>query len=85
MIISLEFIEHHAITQSWILCSKLLLKGGSSYVTEHGDRPIFLSQFGENVYISTDLDKHLHCRSLEFGISKNRIQLIYDPGNTDIA
>ena len=59
--------------------------GGGSYMAEHGNWPIFSTEFGTMVYILADFGRQEYCRTQKFCIFKNEIRQSYNPTDTDIA
>ena len=54
-------------------------------MAEHGNWPIFSTEFGKIVYILEDFGKQEYCRTRKFCILKDGIRQSSNPTDTDIA
>ena len=67
--------------ETFIIC----IRGGGSYMAEHGNWPIFSTTFGKIVYILADVGKQEYCRTRKLCILKDVIRQSYNFMDTDIA
>ena len=54
-------------------------------MAEHGNSPIFSTEFGKIVYIFADIGKQKYCRTWKFCFLKDGIRQSSNPMDTDIA
>ena len=54
-------------------------------MAEHGNQPIFSTEFGKIVYILADFGNQEYCRTRKFCILKDGIRQSCNPTDTDIA